>query len=63
MEMSRYLLDITNKFKKSMISLIHQACLWIEILFTILNFSPMLSLTADVNIECLQLNQQKQEGK
>ena len=39
--------------------LIHQACLWIEIQCTRLSFFPMLSLTTDVNIECLQLSQQR----
>ena len=48
---------------ESMISLNHQACLWIEILCTILNFFPILNLTIDINIECLQLNQYSQEGR
>ena len=59
LETSRSLLDGTNWFKNSMISLIHQACLWIEILCITLSFSPMLSLTTDISIGCLQLSQQR----
>ena len=40
-------------------SLIHLECQWIEIQCITLSFSPMLNLTADANIGCLQLNQQR----
>ena len=46
-----------------MISLIHLECQWIEIQCITLSFSPMLNLTTNANIGCLQLNQQRWEGK
>ena len=58
-EMSRSLLNVIIWFKNSMISLIHLACQCIETLCTTLNFSPILNLTTDANIGCLQLSQQK----
>ena len=59
METSRFLPDGTNWLLSSMISLIHQACMWIEILCIILSSLSILSLTTDVSIECLQLSQQR----
>ena len=63
LETSRSLLNGIIWSKNSMISLIHLACQWIEILCITLSFSPMLNLTTDASIGCLQLNQQRWEGK
>ena len=63
METSRYLLNRIIWSNNSMISLIHLSCQWIETLCTTLSLSPMLNLTTDANIGCLQLSQQRWEGK
>ena len=55
------LLGGTNWLLNSTISLIHQACLWSQILYIKLSFYPMLNLTTDVSLECLQLSQQRLE--
>ena len=52
-------LDGTNYCRSSMISLIHLEYQWIEIQCITLSFSPMLNLTTDTNIGCLQLSQQR----
>ena len=63
LETSRSLLNGIIRSKNSMISLIHLAYQWIEILYITLSFSPILNLATDASIGCLQLNQPKLEGK
>ena len=63
LETSRSLVNGIIWSNNSMISLIQLACQWIETLCTTLNFSPMLNLTTDANIGCLQLSQQRWEDK
>ena len=58
-----YLLNRIIWSNNSMISFIHLAFQWIEILCTTLKFSLMLNLTTDANIGYLQLIQQRWEGK